>query len=36
MPTDLSYEFIRRVVKLSAKVGYRLEVEGQENLYLDW
>ncbi len=32
MPTDLSYEFIRRVVKFSAKVGYRLEVEGKENL----
>jgi 1-acyl-sn-glycerol-3-phosphate acyltransferase len=32
MPTDLSYEFIRRVVKFSAKVGYRLEVNGEENL----
>jgi 1-acyl-sn-glycerol-3-phosphate acyltransferase len=32
MPTDLSYEFIRRVVNFSAKVGYRLEVQGQENL----
>ncbi|MHA2113434.1 MAG: lysophospholipid acyltransferase family protein [Candidatus Hodarchaeales archaeon] len=32
MPTDLSYEFIRRIVKFSAKVGYRLGVEGQENL----
>lgn len=32
MPTDLSYEFIRKVVKFSAKVGYRLEVEGEEHL----
>jgi 1-acyl-sn-glycerol-3-phosphate acyltransferase len=32
MPSDISYEFIRRLVKFSARIGYRLEVQGSENL----
>ena len=32
MPSDLSYEFIRRLVKFSARMGYRLEIQGKENL----
>jgi 1-acyl-sn-glycerol-3-phosphate acyltransferase len=32
MPSDLSYELIRRLVKFSARMGYRLEVKGTENL----
>ena len=32
MPSDLSYEFIRRLAKFSAKIGYRLEIQGKDNL----
>ena len=32
MPSDISYKFIRRLVKFSARIGYRLEVKGSENL----
>ena len=31
MPSDTSYELIRHLVKFSAKLGYRMEVEGAEN-----
>lgn len=32
MPSDISYELIRHLVKFSARLGYRMEVEGTENL----
>ena len=32
MPSDVTYDLIRQLVKFSARLGYRLEVEGKENL----
>lgn len=32
MPSDLTYDFLKRLVKFSAKLGYRLEIQGKENL----